>query len=1483
MQFSLWIGLPSFLVLALQVSYSEARNEVGNGGFLPDINCNPCIDREATRLKAIVHGTTNDLFWQQVQKSMQQAAIDMRVQLDLELYNEVHYSEAQMYDDIMAAGEDETVGALIVTIPSPLVENAVRQVAGKVPVFGLNSGYQRAQKMGVLNFVAMDDYKGGVVAAKEFLSQARRATGSHSLSKALFINHAPENSAVQSRFVGFQDTLPKVTTSSLSLEVDMDQTTMKRAIDAELEECPYDIILLAGSLTFEATRSALKSQNCTTTQVATFDQTSEIFDAIAVGDLAFSVSQQQHLQGSLSVVLAAIYASTSKTLAYSSDSEFGSYISGPKVISRENLPGDTLQNCEVASFPVCSKYPASNASAAALDGQDSVEFLTNRACPCTDRSKIKIGGVVHGDTTSSFWDVVFEQAYQAADDLGVELLLDRMEPQENTEVWHAKMASKIISLCQEDVDGLFVSIPSDRVVAAIKQCQELNVPVISINSGAKIATEELGLTHHISQLEYEAGFAAGQRFADTGRVKEAWCYAAERNNVGIEERCQGFEAAINEAASKRTDIVFKGKIYPEQDLHAITMQRIKDQVNQTGSWEGVGILSTGQTLAREIVVLKKEFPDFVAGAFDLSETIYKGLDDGVFQFAIDQNAFAQGYMPVWLLTLMTSSKQHLGNTFIESGPTFVEGSPSAALQYCVDNNFKVCERPMEAVLNDNLVGPGILAFGYVAVSISWGLSIYFLGWMVKNRHLYVVKASQPGFLVMICIGAMVSSSTLVALSFQAGTNGDLTMASNACTAAPFLYSIGWVLMFSSLCAKTYRMFKVMKNCREHKHEIVTFGSMVTIVVAALSIDIIIVVSWALVNPLVYKREKLNQDFDPETGIVTIESVGYCTNEDEDGPDFWVFAGPLLAIHLILMILTNVLLYKVSGMKDRYQESKYISFAMLLMLETVVVGVPIAVAVGDPQAIFVILIGTIAVHDIAVLSLLFIPKILFQSSTSEEMMNSKEDSVILASLSRVSKTRFGQAMDILDDLADPENRNGLTDTERAELREVKTLLIQRNNNNNRLLHVPAQLFAKRSANPFILREFAGVVDQSETDTISMVSRISLSGNRESSIATRTDGVYTLPEFDELLNDEKKKHVFRLLSWSNLKRWDFSIFDLVDLTGGHPLLFVGWAVLGSPYSQFAMAKACGCADDVSIDDFQGYNFKHSSLKIPIKKLCDYLRAVEADYNEANPYHNAIHAADVLQTLHTLIQMKPEDFTVKTELFSILLAAAVHDVKHPGKNNSFQINANTPVALVYNDKSVLENKHASHAFMLMLRQPTDDLLDDDDDMDLNLLSNVDRKNFADIRKKVVEAVLHTDMSEHFANQDAMKGLLEDQDRDNMDAAARWNVLMYMLHLADISNPAKGDPLFKLWTDRCLEEFFAQGDVEAEMGLPVSPNCDRKTTRKPDSQVGFIKFVIKPAYEVLVLAIPKVGEGILPVIDKNLEYWLEEKDRCKEEAVPR
>ena len=55
---------------------------------------------------------------------------------------------------------------------------------------------------------------------------------------------------------------------------------------------------------------------------------------------------------------------------------------------------------------------------------------------------------------------------------------------------------------------------------------------------------------------------------------------------------------------------------------------------------------------------------------------------------------------------------------------------------------------------------------------------------------------------------------------------------------------------------------------------------------------------------------------------------------------------------------------------------------------------------------------------------------------------------------------------------------------------------------------------------------------------------------------------------------------------------------------------------------------------------------------------------------------------------------------ERFALIISAIVHDLDHPGHNNNYEVNSHSELAIMYNDKSVLENHHCAAATMLMKR---------------------------------------------------------------------------------------------------------------------------------------------------------------------------------------
>ncbi|XP_063712465.1 dual specificity calcium/calmodulin-dependent 3',5'-cyclic nucleotide phosphodiesterase 1A-like isoform X4 [Symsagittifera roscoffensis] len=242
--------------------------------------------------------------------------------------------------------------------------------------------------------------------------------------------------------------------------------------------------------------------------------------------------------------------------------------------------------------------------------------------------------------------------------------------------------------------------------------------------------------------------------------------------------------------------------------------------------------------------------------------------------------------------------------------------------------------------------------------------------------------------------------------------------------------------------------------------------------------------------------------------------------------------------------------------------------------------------------------------------------------------------------------------------------------------------------------------------------------------------------------------------------------------------------------------------------------------------------SKFKIPVSNLISFLDRIEAGYSlHDNPYHNLIHGADVTQTCHYfMLQTGLMNWLTDLEIFAVLIAACSHDVEHTGTTNNFHINTQSPLALLYNDKSVLENHHVSYLFRVMKDFP-----------ESNILGNLSRDDFMEFRQLVVDMILATDMSFHFSQLKAMKTSISQPE-----PVEKTKALGLVLHTADISHPAKEWDVHYKWTMLVIEEFFQQGDREAELGLPYSPLCDRHTLVIPDSQIGFINFIVAPSMEV-------------------------------------
>ncbi|XP_051762905.1 dual specificity calcium/calmodulin-dependent 3',5'-cyclic nucleotide phosphodiesterase 1A isoform X3 [Ctenopharyngodon idella] len=302
--------------------------------------------------------------------------------------------------------------------------------------------------------------------------------------------------------------------------------------------------------------------------------------------------------------------------------------------------------------------------------------------------------------------------------------------------------------------------------------------------------------------------------------------------------------------------------------------------------------------------------------------------------------------------------------------------------------------------------------------------------------------------------------------------------------------------------------------------------------------------------------------------------------------------------------------------------------------------------------------------------------------------------------------------------------------------------------------------------------------------------------------------------------------------DVDKWSFDVFTLQEASSEHALKFLVYELL----TRYDLI---------------------SRFRIPVSSLVSFVEALEMGYSKhRNPYHNLIHAADVTQTAHYLmLHTGIMHWLTELEILAMVFAAAIHDFEHTGTTNNFHIQTRSEVAILYNDRSVLENHHVSAAYRLMQED------------EMNILVNLSKDDWRELRTLVIEMVMSTDMSCHFQQIKTMRNTLQQPEGCDECVSIRIDkakAMSLMLHAADISHPAKGWKLHYRWTQALMEEFFRQGDKEAELGLPFSPLCDRKATMIAQSQIGFIDFIVEPTFSVLVDTTEKI---ISPLIEEAVK----------------
>ncbi|DBB03659.1 hypothetical protein WJX82_000931 [Trebouxia sp. C0006] len=319
------------------------------------------------------------------------------------------------------------------------------------------------------------------------------------------------------------------------------------------------------------------------------------------------------------------------------------------------------------------------------------------------------------------------------------------------------------------------------------------------------------------------------------------------------------------------------------------------------------------------------------------------------------------------------------------------------------------------------------------------------------------------------------------------------------------------------------------------------------------------------------------------------------------------------------------------------------------------------------------------------------------------------------------------------------------------------------------------------------------------------------------------------------------------------WQFDIFGFAEACSGASLSMLG----------FHLYKQAGMIRDFKLDE---------------QKLCNWLQRIESGYDASNPYHNSIHATSVLQMAHMLLchgGILKSKAVSRAQYMSSYWSAITHDYEHGGLNNDFLIKTASPLAILYNDQSPLENHHCAAAARLLF----------DPSCQYIQFAALTSETIMQVRNCCINQVLGTDMKKHFDITSRFQAAFKRPLANSLGSANRfespevdWDKIkpedktlahQMLLKCADIGHLAVDPKTHKRWALQLEEEFFRQGDKEKGAGLAVSPLMDRTMkggmTR---SQMGFFNIVGIPLFKTMV----ELFEDAQPMLDgvlTNFRHW--------------
>ncbi len=274
------------------------------------------------------------------------------------------------------------------------------------------------------------------------------------------------------------------------------------------------------------------------------------------------------------------------------------------------------------------------------------------------QDEISIIAVTHGQASDPFWSIVKNGISKAGEDQGVSV--DYRAPETFDMV---QMSQLIDAAVNQEPDGIIISNPDpDALGPSIERAVAAGIPVISMNSGISAAAG-LGIKLHVGQDELPAGRIVGAKLAELGAT-HVLCVIQEVGNVALDQRCQGVTEGMEGSGTVT--------ILPTSSDPSEVEAKIRAALTSDDTLDAVMGLSAptvGEPAVAAVQGLGMQ-DDVIVASYDLSANFLQAIVDGKAAFAVDQQPYLQGYLPVTNLSQYARYGVMPANN-TASGPSFV--------------------------------------------------------------------------------------------------------------------------------------------------------------------------------------------------------------------------------------------------------------------------------------------------------------------------------------------------------------------------------------------------------------------------------------------------------------------------------------------------------------------------------------------------------------------------------------------------------------------------------------------------------------------------------------------------------------------------------------------------------------------------------------------------------------------------------------------